>query len=206
MNKKTLIAIFCVVSLTICAVPAMGIDVNDKISELNQNLNKYVDLDDIDINETLNYTVLFTAGPIRKTYSDIKIINGSESEMLLLNKFLKRSIFRPIIPLLIVNNLTFSVEYLKESNNSKFSYITAHMNYSDYMNYINNYTGNNSYINETFNESFIVNKPHKIIVENFTGVFFFKRARFIRFLPKFIMFEPAYFSFAGYCKEFQITE
>ena len=207
MNKRTLIAIFCVISLTICAVPAMGINANDKIYELTQNLNEYVDLDDI--NETLNQTVLLTCGPISKVYSKIEIINGSENEVALINKFLKRSIFRPIIPMVYVNNLTFSVEYLREPaepefNHSKFSYITLHMNYSNFINHTYNDTENYPYINESINESLIINKPHKIIVENFTGVFLFKRTRFIRFLPKLHFFEPAYFVFGGYCKELDI--
>jgi len=202
MNKKTLIAIFCVVSLTICAVPAMGIDVNDKISELNQNLNKYVDLNDI--NETLNQTVLLTLGPINKIYSKIEIINGSESQVSVLNKFLKRSIFRPIIPMVYVNNLTFSVEYLKEPANSKFNYVTFHMNYSDFINFTDDDPENDPDINETVNESMIMNIPHKIIVENFTGIFVFMRLRFIRFWPKLNFLEPADFVFGGFCEELDI--
>jgi len=82
------------------------------------------------------------------------------------------------------------------------------MNYSDYMNLSDNDTENDPDFNDTFNNSFVYNKPHKLLVKNFTGIFFLKRARLIRYLPifpYFNLFEPAFFTFSGYCEEIEIT-
>ena len=216
MNRKIITSTICLMFLTLYAVPVMALGLNqakEKICEVKEKL----ETEEFDFDET---TAMATSGSIKKAYTKVEIIDGDKVDVNMLNKFLNRKFLRPILPVLSVTNLTFSVEYLKTPDSEKFGYLTFHMNYTDFENFTDDNQSNNPDINELVNNSLELNTPHKIIVENFTGIFYFKRARLARFMPVLSVllknleinipmlkfFEPAYFTFIGYAQDFELIK
>lgn len=198
MNNKIIGAILCICIITIGAIPAFGAELKS-IPEIEQDF-PFVDeaIKSLEENNTFGDCFIITEGPVLKLYSKVDLINGSESQIKVIERNINRRLLRASIILpyvgIFVSNLTFSVEYKQDivKKKSRFTYFTANASII--------YDENGTYQNLT-NESFIRNDPHKVTVENFTGFFIFMKARlFALSAPLFMkFFQPARFVFAGFC-------
>jgi len=196
MKKKIFGAILCIGLLTMSAIPAFGAElksIQQDFPIVDEALTSLVE------NNTWGDNFIFTGGPVLKLYSKVNLISGSENQIKLIERNLNRRLLRfsAILPAILIyaSNLTFSVEYKIDipRNISRFTYWTANASV------IYNESGTQN----LSNISFIRNDPHKVTVENFTGFFFFTRARLFSLrAPLFTkFFQPAKFAFAGFCDE-----
>ena len=127
-----------------------------------------------------NATSIFTAGPIVPllNFSYIRLIDGNHSEIAKIQRLLQSRLiqfFFPIGVIIMVTNLTFSVEYPRKNFSSP---LLKHFKYG-------------TFIMEGTIEN-VTMKPHQVVVNGLYGIFFLQRASFLAFRP------PA-FMFAGYC-------
>lgn len=181
----------CISIIIISAIPAMGNPTqflkNDTVPELETRLEP---LDDENDNN-----IIITQGPMFKSYSKVTLLNGTDSEMKLIQRHLDRKLLRPLIIFrnveIKVVNLSFRVEYKKDAkNNSRFSYKTTNGTLVP---------NKNVAPQEIVNSTIIKNQKHTVTVENMTGTFTFHRIRLIDlFAPLFRkLFQPARFTFSG---------
>lgn len=195
MNKRIIGAVLCVCIMTIGAIPAIGIpeeiDVEPELSDYIEDILESSD-------ETYGDNFTITMGPVSKIFSNVELINGSETQMELINRHLSRKLLRPsaifrYVPI-FVKNLSFTVEYKQDvRDKSRFSYYTINATVI-----YNETTG--EYENLT-NISYIYNEIHTVTVENMTGLFIFMRIRLLnlRFPLGRKLFHPARFAFFGFC-------
>ena len=198
MNKKVIGTILCICILILGTIPVIGAELKST-PEIKQDF-PFVDeaIKSLVENETLGDCFIITGGPVLKLYSNVDLINGSESQMKLIERNLNRRLLRlsAILPFIgiYVSNLTFSVEYTQDiiKKKSRFTYFTVNVSVI--------YDENGTYQNIT-NLSIIRNDPHKVTVENFTGLFIFMKARLFKLSAPLgtKLFRPAKFAFAGFC-------
>ena len=196
MNKKIITIMLCVSFLTLGATTAIAKEedqILEKYEEQIEKLNK-----GLDENFTLPPNFFMTVGPVSKLCSNVKILNGSQTQTKRIQrpmdrKLLKLGMFLPTVTLL-VTGMDFEVNYIRAPilKKSRFSYSTF------------NATAifdNGTVVNVT-NVTIKHNVIHKVRVENLTGFFIFERARFFRLfgvLTRNLFFRPATFAFMGYC-------
>ena len=211
MSKKVFATVLCIILMITCSVPAMGLDnesdIKQKIIETEEKINF--------LNGDLDPFIYVTSGPVLKKYSKVELLNGSTTEIEKINKNLNRELFRlsAILPygiVFVTEPLDFTISYESDlRNGSRFSYFSMYGNAS--------YDENGSLINIT-NTTMVTNTHNKVKIDNFTGIFFFLRAKLYRpftyylrpiFLPFLftiiyyncakMFFIPARFSFIGTC-------
>jgi hypothetical protein len=233
MNKKLIVSVWCICMMTIGSIPVMAISdfpsLNQELSSTNEIIdltnnssisgipevtaNEFISLDPelplaqetaalINDSSLGDYFVTII-GPISKLFTQVELINGSESQMQLIQRNLDRKLLRFSLILrnipVFVENLSFSVEFIRDvRNRSRFSYITA--------NGTTIYDGNGTYQNLT-NISYIRNEIHSVTIENLTGLFVFIRIRLINIRAPFLekVFQPARFAFVGFCQNITIS-
>jgi len=206
MNKKIIVSVLCIFLITIGVAPSMA-------TGFQENLLKTIN----SMDEDLDPHIYLTSGPVSDKYSEVKLLNGSVEEIESIEKhlgggLLRSSAFLPYVLVFITTPLNFTVSYFEnERSGARNSYHTylANATYDD--------EGNMEEIDKE-NETMITNEIHKFKVENFTGMFFFARAKLFRlptyylrpiFLPMLFsiiyyncaksFFIPARFSFIGTC-------
>ena len=185
MYKKIfgiLICIFLLVCNTI-SVKAEDFNIHKFSDILNPPDNFIKDEENTNISH-----VCFILGPITSIYTEIELIEGSESDINRIKWMFERIIPRFVIPLafLFIENLTFKIRYKLEPliDNGRFFYMTV---WGDI-------------VNDTWvNENFIFNTIHTVTVTNFSGIFFRLRTKPIRLLP-------SYFLFAGEYEDINVIE
>ena len=198
MNKKIIVAIFCVSIMLIGALPASSISIPETIEKncsKSHILEKAKEI--LEENLTLPSNFVITFGPITKSITDLEILDGAENEKAKIEKLMNRKfvLFSKVLPAYVVPvfGMNFTIEYKKDvRNGSRFTYSTSNGSV------IFDESGNPI---DMTNFSYIRNTIHKIKVENFTGLFMFMHGKFIRGLIGrghwFLI--PALGSFAGYC-------
>ena len=178
MKKKLVFSILCIFLLAGSTTSVIGMKIEkSNVADVLTKTIDYLDIDDE--NETIPICMIY--GPTTSLYTEIELIDGSESDISRLNRLFNKIIPRFIIPLaiLFIENLTFKVSFKREplADNSRFSYITF---WGDY-------------VNGTFeNESYIVNTIHTVTVTNFTGIFLRYRAKPLRLTPSYFVFIGEY--------------
>ena len=177
MNKKIIVTIISICFFTMGANSVFALNLNEKIVRNTQKIvteNKAID-ENIDI-------VFQAYGPVRKI-TTFEFLNGSETEIQLINEMMSKRLFYPMFPAVAVKNLTFNITFTEAVKNySRYWYVT-------------------SYVDEENNLTTTINKPHGYTVKNFTGVFIFIKPKIFRFLcigPKF--FRPYRFMILGHCE------
>ena len=169
-------------------------------SELTQYLEKVLESS----NQTFGDNFIITIGPILKIFTNVELINGPESQMKLIQRYLDRKLLRPLgilrVTPIFVENLSFTVEYKQDvKNESRYSYITVNGTMI--------WDENGNYQNIT-DISYNANNKHTITVENLTGFFMFWRFRLFNFgapIP-YKFFKPAKFTFIGFCESITISK
>jgi hypothetical protein len=185
MNKKIFGIILCFLLLALSAISVKGEDIDiptftDILNSPGNFLNK---AEDTNISH-----VCFILGPITSIYTEIELIEGSESDINRINWMFKRILPRFILPIafLFIEDLTFKIRFKIEPliDNGRFFYMTF---WGDL-------------VNETWvNESYVFNTIHTVTVNNFTGIFTRLRTRPIRLMP-------SYFFFAGEYEDIAVIE
>ena len=201
MKNKVIGAILCICIITIGTIPVVAAELKSIPEDITQDF-PFVDeaIKSLEENITFGDCFVITGGPVLKLYSNVDLINGSKIQTKLIERNLNRRLLRASIILpyvgILVSNLTFSVEYKKDivKNKSRFTYFTTNASVI--------YDENGTYQNVT-NLSIIRNDPHKVTVENFTGLFIFMKARlFVLRAPLGTkLYQPAKFAFAGFCEK-----
>jgi len=199
MNGKTIGAIFCVCIFTFGSIPVLGfnpIDNLDKDPEINKKIENLFE----EANITFGDIFCLTNGPASKIYSQVDLLEGSEYQMNKINRVLNRKILRPLIFLrqipIFFENLSFTVEFKRDvKDRSRFTYFTTNTTVK-----WNETTGKFEDF-DLKNFSHVLNKVHKVKIENMTGLFIFQRfVLFDRNQPIFWkFFHPAKFIFIGFC-------
>ncbi len=168
-------------------------------SELTQYLEKVLEFND----QTFGDNFIITIGPVLKIYTNIELINGLESQMKFIQRYLDRKLLRPLgilrVTPIFVENLSFTVEYKYNfNNNSRFYYETLNgtvtLDESGFYNFTN--------------ISYILNEKHKITVKNLTGFFIFWRMRLFNLGGpiSLLLFQPARFNFVGFCDSITVSK
>ncbi|MEF8878845.1 MAG: hypothetical protein V5A64_00450 [Candidatus Thermoplasmatota archaeon] len=193
MKKTTLIAIICVLILTATSIPAYAvenetIDPTIKTNYINNSLNN-------DTTENKTKNLFFTVGPAH-LFSKVKIQDAKLRKINRISRCLRRIRIAPLIPIAFLENATFTLTYRTPSIlGSKFSYTTIYGSVNkSFTPDLGNITES---INRSGNITFFINKPHSLQVENFTGLFIYRRTKILQFKPEFKLFKPARFSFIG---------
>lgn len=198
MNKKIIGIILCVSILTISAIPTM-------MAKPNLHINKEIELEDRYDDPTGNYTYgnfsVGTTCPASKKYYSLNITEGAANVIKIINRNLDKKLLRLslIIPMVIipVKGLDFTIEYKQNSSNeSKFWF---HTFIEDV-----NYDENGTFVNVTDLRG-VKNKVHNVTVENFNGVFIFKRFTVFRYWRALGFMSPARFTFNGFCDNVVIS-
>ena len=192
--KLKILASMIVISLLAMGFSSVSaINIEDEMKLLEEyNLN----LDDQD-----KFQYLFsTKGPKNRLITKVELIDGNPAQINRLNRYLNKLLFRPKLPIMLVNNLTFKVTYkVAVKNISKLSYASWFAPLTAMSSIIEGL-----HAPDLSNDTLIDNAPHTIIVENFTGLFKFSRAKLYRPLFKFLL--PARFSFFGACKQILLPD
>jgi len=212
MNRKITASVLCLFLITIGLTPVISADEDSDLKENLIQIEQKISLAD----EESDPFIYLTSGPASDKYSEIELLDGSPEEIQKIEKHLSGGIFRastflPYVVVFITTPLNFTVCYdvegLREgSRNSYFSFF-ANATYDE--------EGN---LEEIVDDEIVYNEIHKVKVENFTGVFFFARAKLFApptyyikpiFLPMLFsiiyykcsktFFIPARFSFIGSC-------
>ncbi len=182
MKIKIIGIITSICLLSICAIPAMGISIS-KESEERKEISK----DRVNVDEGKISYCLRLFGPAKRI-SNIQLINGSKDQVGKIDDLLTNLIIKPIIPIVFVKNLTFTITYKSILRlRSKYSFSTIYQKFN----------GTKPVGIPTIRR----NIPHSITVHNFTGIFTFSKAKIFNILSKPHFLEPAKFSFIGVCKE-----
>lgn len=201
MNKKIIGVIFCVCIFFFGSIPALGFNPIDNL-EIDPVIDKKIDNLFEEANITFGDIFCLTNGPASKIYSKVELLKGLENQMNKINRVLNRKILRPLIFLrqipIFVENLSFTIEFKRDiKDRSRFTYFTTNTSVK-----WNETTGEFEGF-DIKNFSHILNKAHKIKIENMTGLFIFQR--FILFdknQPIFWkFFHPAKFIFIGFCEK-----
>ena len=202
MDKKIIGAILCVCIFGLASIPATG---EAQINDLDQEIKSYIEQILDYENQTLGNYFFLTDGPILETYSNVELLNGSESQIEKINQYLNRKMLRPFLFLKVipvfVENLSFTIDYKKDvRTNSRYSFFSMSATV------IWNETSGE--IGGIKNFNFKTNKVHKLNVVNMTGIFIFQRFRlYERSAPLFRkLFQPAKFMFIGFCENIYYTE
>jgi hypothetical protein len=201
MNKKIIGAIFCVCIFAFGSIPALGVNPINNL-DIDQDINKKIDNLFEEANITFGDIFCLTNGPASKIFSKVDLLGGSENQINKINRVLNRKILRPLIFLrqipIFVENLSFTVEFKRDVRNmSRFTYFTTNTSVK-----WNETTGEFEGF-DLKNFSHILNKAHKVKIENMTGLFIFQRIiLFDRNQPIFWkFFHPAKFIFIGFCEK-----
>ena len=202
MKKRIIGAIFIVGFLVSCSlsVSSIGVDDFNKIIE-TKTIPKEILHQFADKNVTEG-TFVITLGPVSNKYIAANITNASES---IAREFVYNHL-NGSIPLLsrilpmrtkLLSGMNYSLEFSKKVYRPRSRFIY----YSIIAKYVMNETSGE--VNIT-NMTYKINTPHKIEVKNFTGFFYFYRARL--FSPFKIlhpgphrMLLPAEFGLIGMC-------
>ncbi len=200
VNKKIIGVTLCVLIITMGLTPVRA---TPSCSITNSELTQYLEKVIKSSNQTFGDNFIITIGPVLKIFTNVELINGPESQMKLIQRYLDRKLLRPlgilrVIPI-YVENLSFMIEYKYEvKNDSRFSYETLNgtitLEESGYYNFTN--------------ISYQINEKHKITVENFTGFFLFWRMRIFNLGGpiSMILFQPARFYFIRFCDSITISK
>jgi len=201
MNKKIIGAILCFCFMTMGVIPVIG---SPSIPDIDPELTPYVQEILESSSKSYGDYFIITVGPVLKIFSNVELISGSQFQMKLIKRHLDRRLLRPSVIFkavpIFVENLSFTVEYKKDvRNNSRFSYFSGNATV------IYNETG--AFENLT-DYSYIVNKIHKITVENMTGLFIFFRVRLFELTAPLFrkIYQPARFCFIGFCDGITVSE
>lgn len=190
MKKRIIITILVIAAiLTMSYSPAMAINLENKIKTIEKYKEK------LDVNAEDDLYFLITSGPKSHLITEVELIDGNPTQINKISRFLNKVLFHPVIPFMIVKDLTFKINYTTEvKNKSKYSYITAFVpfNLTDIL------SGNIT------NVTTYENTPHSVVVKNFTGIFMFSRGKLYR--PLFKFFIPARFIFLGFCKRILLPD
>lgn len=201
MRKVIIISILGLFMTTVGVIPAMGFP-----SELyvDSEVKPYIEEIFETYNETYGDYFVLTYGPVSKTYADIELTEGSQTQINLINKYLDRKLLRPFLlfrtVVIFVNNLSYTVEYKKDlDNSSKYSYFTVNATVK--------YNESGDVENVT-NVSGIMNKKHAIYTQDMIGFFIFWKFKLYDFkAPRFNrLFCPARFSLLGFSNKIIISE
>lgn len=199
MNRKVIGVIVCVSILMLGSLPVMSADVLEdgkKVDLKSYLLEKTQKL--VDDNITLPPNFVITSGPISKFITEFEVLDGPEKQTTKIEKLMNRKFvpFSRVIPVYVVFvfGMNFTIEYKNHLRfRSRFVYATVNGSV------IFNESG---FPEDITNVSYIHNQPHKIKVENFTGIFMFMHGRLIRRICSVgyhLFFIPARGSFIGYC-------
>lgn len=201
MKKRVIGAIFIVGFLVSCSlnVSSVGIDDFSKIAE-TKTIPKEILRQFADENLTEG-TLVINFGPVSNRYTAANISNASDSiSKKFIYKHLNGSIpfLSRILPIRVafVSGMDYSLEFSKKLYNprSRFLYFSVIAEYV-----MNETSGEVDITKMTYNIT-----PHKIKVTNFTGFFYFYRARLFNLFkilhpgPHRVLL-PAEFALVGIC-------
>jgi len=189
MNKKITVIILLTSFVILSCNSGIAINIKNNNNELSE---EYIsDVKTYNTNIDFNDSYVFQAyGPVRKiTY--MNFIDGSPDIISKFNNFMTRRLFYPIIPYILVTNLTFTISFDEPVENRyeyRYWYATAFTK-----------------INISEQEmNMTINIPHSRIIYNFTGIIYFQRPKIIKLTavgPK--LFIPYRFCIIGYCEDIE---
>lgn len=173
--------------------------------ETIKDINDIIELIQKESNSQLGDYCVISIGPLSKLISKVQLNDGPFLTKLILNRNFKRRLIRhlPFLPLmiffLVYKEIDFNIEFLRNvTNNSRYMYytITGEAVYDE----------NGSFIGLENTEA-IYSEKHSVTVENFQGVYAFKRLRFFLFLAPFgqKIFNPAKFLVIGFCDSVELN-
>lgn len=182
MKIRIITIIISLCFLSLCAIPSLGVSIT---KESEKNVEKLENCDTVDEGKISYLIRLF--GPAKKI-SNIQLINGSKYQIGKINDLLSNKIIKPIIPIVIVKNLTFKITYKTILRlKSKYSFSTIYQKLNG---------------TKPVGLPFIRrNIPHSITVHNFTGIFTFSKGKIFTIFSRPHFLKPAKFSFIGTCEE-----
>ncbi len=205
MKRKALIATICVLIITISTFSAHAIKTTQKIENTSTTEENIISTKN---ETTFNFTKqVFMTGGAAHLFSRVRFHDGPFKKINRVSRCLSRIRIAPLIPIVILENVTFTINYkIALPIGSKFSYSTLFGGINEsIVADINNITDLEDVentlrkINDSGNIDVIWNRPHTFRIENFTGVFIYRRTKLLRFKPEFTLFKPARFTFVGIC-------
>lgn len=189
MNKKITVIILLLSFVILSCNSGIAINIKNNNNKLSEEYISDVKADNTDIDFNSSY-VFQAYCPVRKITS-INFIDGSADIISKFNNFMTRRFFYPIIPYILVTNLTFTLSF-DEPVETRYEYRNW---------YATAYTKINISEEEM---NMTINIPHSCFVYNFTGIIYFQRPKIFKFSsvgPKF--FTSYRFCIIGYCEDIE---